>query len=1408
MKRIVSLGLILLALGSCQSDNAPTQPESAADQVSVSARLVASKALPVAQRFRARMTVGDAVGEWSDAKYDKGTQLNLGKVKRGTLVVLDVRGYSLAGNDTVWKWFARASDSAKGSVLSIVGVVEAIESPVVAKGQPLVLPAGSWYTTDASSWSNPSRVDATGAIPALTGTFVRVRLRMAVPGTKDTLLGDTLRLTLPQKPTILPADHSLAKTDSVKVSGAGGDSLVVCEGANCSNWAPYKNAYPAKAFVLRARAWRDGLVSAIETATFTLADAPVDPVDTVVGMPSFSPKAGTVASTDKISITPAKSGDSIRFTTNGKDWNGYSAPFAAGAFTVRAVALRGKYVSDTAEAAYTVSSTKPSSPSITSSCAEFRNCDPGTTFEVKSAESGVTLWYALFPSDSMDWKKYEAKVPLASSSKVFVRAVRGTDTSAVQTQYIAIVPPDTVAFAQARRNADTVWVTLATTSGTIWYTRGASRDSVTYTDAIAVRVHDSLRAWSVRGTARSAAKTFRAVAERPKPPKITSPRDSVIALKDSIVLEAAAAGDTLQVWNGDSWEPHAGRIAPGKGGVFTITARSRRNGLVSDSVTKTYYVDTAMLASPTISPATFAKLDPGTEISISAGSGSMLQCSTAISKKWDSVSSPLKFAVDKDTTIFARAKTDRKFSAIQTFVITVQQPGAVTFEESERYPDSVKLVIEVVDGDTVLYSRNSETTPSKASVPGTFTITVQANDSITAWTRRGTAYGVKSGYRMVPVAPKAPTISPAGRHVHDTTLIALSAADTGDSLSYKIGSKGTWTKYVDRLHLPAGVDTLFARASRNSLIQDTSAIFTVHSSPGKPRISGCTVNCDPGSELAFTSASGYDIHVKVGDTGYAKLESPFRKTMVASADVCAYSDSSGHRSADSCVTVNIKQPVPPEITAVKAVHFADYDSAYVTVTVSQPGDTLHAQFGKTELLPSKRVSTSGAFTVSFEIKRQDAVADSVLEIWTKRGTATSSSVTYTLSRLPPPTATLPESTYVVGKTFSFARDRPAGALNSDTIQISTDSGKTWTNLSSLSLPKTTQVWARTARTGYGGVTDRSRVFKVTYTLDSTLLTRISLTTSDSVKQWFDVTQTGTVHSMEVSDEVTSLVVDFQGRIGEIDQFIYRCDNCTDKNDAFLTGGILSVNLQNITTDYFTFTMKAKGGLVRTYKIAVRRTAPWNPNVTYDSIEDSRDGAVYRTVKIGTRTWMAENLRFKGTGASPLGNCREYDSTQCQEFGRYYNWAEAMSLGAGCNTASCAADVLPSHQGICPEGFHVPSQTDWEAIAADLGVTLESVALAMRLRSKSYWKGSPWDGQTGPFDGMGFRVFPTGLHETNGEFMYFGGTAYFWSTQESSKANEASTFMFGTFYNEQSIALGVAQMLGYGKVRGQSLRCVK
>jgi len=127
-----------------------------------------------------------------------------------------------------------------------------------------------------------------------------------------------------------------------------------------------------------------------------------------------------------------------------------------------------------------------------------------------------------------------------------------------------------------------------------------------------------------------------------------------------------------------------------------------------------------------------------------------------------------------------------------------------------------------------------------------------------------------------------------------------------------------------------------------------------------------------------------------------------------------------------------------------------------------------------------------------------------------------------------------------------------------------------------------------------------------------------------------------------------------------------------------------------------------------------------------------------TVKIGTQTWMAENLNCNVTGSK----CYDNDQANCAEYGRLYDWATAMKLNISCNSSSCASQIKAKHQGICPSGWHIPSNDDWEELINYVESNNGCSDCAARyLKATSGWNNNG----DGNFMGDGYDVHKVNLH---------------------------------------------------------------
>lgn len=106
-----------------------------------------------------------------------------------------------------------------------------------------------------------------------------------------------------------------------------------------------------------------------------------------------------------------------------------------------------------------------------------------------------------------------------------------------------------------------------------------------------------------------------------------------------------------------------------------------------------------------------------------------------------------------------------------------------------------------------------------------------------------------------------------------------------------------------------------------------------------------------------------------------------------------------------------------------------------------------------------------------------------------------------------------------------------------------------------------------------------------------------------------------------------------------------------------------------------------------------------------------DGNIYNTVKIGAQCWMKQNMRvgkmltsenFMPQTSSLIEKwCYRNESVVCNTNGGLYTWAEALQYDPGCNTSNCTPKV--NRQGICPTGWHIPTDSEFKLLEISLGM---------------------------------------------------------------------------------------------------------
>lgn len=195
----------------------------------------------------------------------------------------------------------------------------------------------------------------------------------------------------------------------------------------------------------------------------------------------------------------------------------------------------------------------------------------------------------------------------------------------------------------------------------------------------------------------------------------------------------------------------------------------------------------------------------------------------------------------------------------------------------------------------------------------------------------------------------------------------------------------------------------------------------------------------------------------------------------------------------------------------------------------------------------------------------------------------------------------------------------------------------------------------------------------------------------------------------------------------------------------------------------------------------------------DTMTDVRDNQTYATVPIGDQCWMAENLNIgtmvpattEMTNNSTIEKyCYGNNTADCDVYGGLYQWDEMMQYF---NT--------PGVQGLCPDDWHLPTDSEWTALTDFLGGT--SVAGGkLKETGVSHWN-SP---NTGATNESGFTALPGGARYYNSEFAYKGILARYWTSSDDAG--------FTAWFREMDNNSTNSSRYDYSKVYGFSVRCVK
>jgi len=162
-----------------------------------------------------------------------------------------------------------------------------------------------------------------------------------------------------------------------------------------------------------------------------------------------------------------------------------------------------------------------------------------------------------------------------------------------------------------------------------------------------------------------------------------------------------------------------------------------------------------------------------------------------------------------------------------------------------------------------------------------------------------------------------------------------------------------------------------------------------------------------------------------------------------------------------------------------------------------------------------------------------------------------------------------------------------------------------------------------------------------------------------------------------------------------------------------------------------------------------------------TFKDTRDGKTYKIAKIGTQTWIAENLDYSGKN-DDIGACYGKEPKNCKKYGALYTWDEAIK--------------------VCPSGWHLPSQEEWQTLVDFAG---SNKIAEQKLKVKGWDKPNckyTTKETTGrgnvivtehnecSTDEFGFSAQPGGFGSGGNFFQHIDGQGWWWSSSENNSSN--------------------------------------
>ena len=167
--------------------------------------------------------------------------------------------------------------------------------------------------------------------------------------------------------------------------------------------------------------------------------------------------------------------------------------------------------------------------------------------------------------------------------------------------------------------------------------------------------------------------------------------------------------------------------------------------------------------------------------------------------------------------------------------------------------------------------------------------------------------------------------------------------------------------------------------------------------------------------------------------------------------------------------------------------------------------------------------------------------------------------------------------------------------------------------------------------------------------------------------------------------------------------------------------------------------------------------------------DTRDRQTYRTIRIGSQVWLADNLNYNIDGSWHYENLKENG----QKFGRLYSWAAAKKA--------------------CPAGWHLPSDDEWKQLEREMGISHRSI-------NKIDYR-DPGKNVKSKLQMMGFNINMAGCRTfADGTFIGLGQFTFYWTSTPYKKV-----YAWKRAFDRKTEGVG---RHAHNQKHANSVRCIK